>query len=224
MNESVTSTAKETSSLSRAPTFPPGRLGLLTLIGAASGAVPIPFLPGRMVTNVRGALAYDVARQHGLSLSRDARRVLSTADSSDPRRARLIGLATWAAGRLLRRVGPLWVLSPAAAAIETFALGHLLDRYLEEARTHHGIRIETEEALRIRKIIEQSLMQTLSPHVVVPDESRSDNPPGEDQRDDATKLVDWALLSTASAPSYLLRRLDASFDAVVRNLKNTEER
>lgn len=223
MNDSVTSTERGTASLSRAPTFPPGRLGLLTLMGAASGAVPIPFIPSRMVTNLRGAIVYDVARQHGLSLTNDARRVLSMADSNNPRRARIKGLASWAAGRVLRRIGPLWVLSPAVSAIETFALGHLLDRYLEEARTHHSIRIETDEALRIRRIIERSLLQTLSPDVVVAGEGRPDHPPGEDQRDDVTRLVDWALLSTASLPSYLLRRLDAAFDRVLRDLENTEE-
>lgn len=210
--------------LSRAPTFPPGRLGLLTLVGAASGAVPVPFLPSRMVRNVRGAIAYDVARQHGLSLSKDARRILSSADSQNPRRARILGLATWAASRLLRRVGPLWVLSSTASAIETFALGHILDRYLEEARTHHSIRIEAEEALKIRRIIERSLAQTLSPDTVVPPESRPDNPPGEDPRDEVTRLLDWALLSTASFPSYVLRRLDASFERVLRDLENSERR
>jgi phosphate/sulfate permease len=175
-----------------------------------------------MVANVRGAIAYDVARTHGLSLSKDARRILSMTDSQNPRRARILSLATWAASRVLRRIGPLWVLSPTVSAIETFALGHLLDRYLEEARTHHSIRIEAEEALRIRRIIEKSLIQTLSPDTVVPTEGRSGNPPGEDQRDDVTRLVDWALLSTASFPSYVLRRLDAAFDRVLRDLQNSE--
>lgn len=223
MNDAVTSTDQGTTTLSRAPTFPPGRLGLLTILGAASGAVPLPFIPARMLSNVRGAIVYDVARQHGLSLSNDARHVLAVADSTDPRRARLIGLATWAASRLLRRIGPLWVLSPAMAAVETFALGHLLDRYLEEARTGHGIRIEADEAQRIRRIIDRTLVQTLAPDIVVTRDSRADNPPGEDQRDDATRLVDWALLSAASSPAYLLRRLDAAFDRVVREAENAAD-
>ena len=223
MSDAVTSTEQGTTTLSRAPTFPPGRLGLLTILSAASGAVPLPFVPAQMLSNVRGAIVYDVARQHGLSLSKDARRALSVADSTNPRRARLISIATWAASRLLRRVGPLWALSPAAAAIETFTLGHLLDRYLEEARTDHGIRIEADEAKRIRRIIERSLVQTLAPDIVVTRENRADNPPGEDQRDDLTRLLDWALLSAASSPAYLLRRLDAAFDRVIRETKNASE-
>lgn len=218
MNDAVTSMGRGT--LTRAPTFPPGRLGLLTLMGAASGAVPLPFLPDRLISNIRGAVVHDVARQHGLNLSNDARRVLSVANCANPRRARLIGLATWAASRLLRRFSPLWVLSPAASAIETFALGHLLDRYLEEVRSLRGIRIEADEAQRICRIIEKSLAQTLAPDVVVPTDSRADNPPGEDQRDDVTRLLDWALLSTASTPAYLLRRLDAAFDRVIRDADN----
>lgn len=209
-------------SLTRNPTFPPGRLSVLTMVGAASGAVPIPFIPGRMLTNVRGAIAYDVARRHGLSLTTDARRVLAAADSSDPRRAKLIGLASWAAGRILRRFGPLWIVSPAASAIETFALGHLLDRYLEEARTHHSVRIEADEALRIRRIIDKSLLQALSPQISVPQEDRPDNPPGEDQRDELTKLVDWTLLSAASLPSYLLRRLDSAFERILADVRLEE--
>jgi len=176
-----------------------------------------------MVSHVRGAIAHDVARQHGLGLTSDARRILSTASSADPRRARLIGLATWLTSRVLRRVGPLWALSPAAAAIETFALGHLLDRFLEEARSHHGIRIEADEALRIRRIIDKALVLTLTPDIVVPKASRADNPPGEDQRDDMTKLTDWALLSTASSPAYLLRRLDAAFDRAIREAENASQ-
>jgi hypothetical protein len=221
MHDDVTTSAADRA-LSRSPTFPPGRLGLLTVLGAASGSFPLPFVPGRLVANVRGAIAFDVARQHGLNLTKDARRILSMADSADPKRARLIGLASWALRRVLRRVGPLWVLGPGISAIETFALGHLLNRYLEEARVHGSIRIESDEALRIRRIIDQSLLMTLSPDIVVPHEQRPDYPPGDDQRDDLTRILDWTLLSTASFPSYLLRRLDASFERVLRDRKNTE--
>ncbi|OQB15479.1 MAG: hypothetical protein BWY17_02090 [Deltaproteobacteria bacterium ADurb.Bin207] len=205
--------------LSRSPTFPPGRLTLLTALGAASGSLPLPVLPGRLVTNIRGAIAFDVARQHGLSLTAEARRALARASSVDPTRAQLIGIVSWTARRLLRRVSPLWVLAPALSAIETFALGHLMNRYLEEARTHRGIRIETDEARHIRRIVEQSLLKTLSPEIVVSQEPRADYPHG-DERDDLTRLIDWTLLTTASFPSYLLRRLDASFEAVIRESKN----
>jgi len=194
---------------------------MLTTLGALSSAFPLPWVPSRLVTSVRGAIVFDVARQHGLSLTADARQVLSSADSSDPQRSKYIGFASWAVGRLLRYAGPLRLLNPCVSAIETFAMGHLLDRYFEEARIRSSVRIEADEALHIRNLISRSLRMTLAMDLVVPKESRPDQPPGDEQRDDTTRMMDWALLSTASFPSFLLRRLDASFDRVVLDLKNS---
>ncbi|PIE06205.1 MAG: hypothetical protein CSA75_00760 [Sorangium cellulosum] len=196
---------------------------MLSIMGAATNAIPFPFIPSKMVSNVRGAIAYEVARSHGLTITNNARRVLSIAHSTHSRKAQLVGLASWAARRIFRKTGPFWMLSPAAAALETFALGHLLNRYFEEARKNHSVRVECDEALRIRRIIDITLQQTLSPDLVVPKGYRPDNPPGEDPREDITKLLDWALLSTASLPFYLLRRLDASFERVVADLKHEDE-
>ena len=217
MRDDVSPQSVSSASITRSPSSRPGRLSVLSFLGAATGAVPLPFLPSRMVTRVRGAIVYDVTRRHGLSVTNDARHTLAAANSPDPRRARIVGLANWLAGRLLRRLGPMWVLSPAVSAIETYALGHLLDRYLEEVRTGGPIRIQSEEAQRIRVLIDRTLLKCLMPNVVVATDPSPDNPPGEDERDDVTRLVDWTLLSSAAAPSYLLRRLDAAFDEIIRD-------
>jgi len=111
----------------------------------------------------------------------------------------------------------MWVLAPAVSAFETYALGHLLDRYLEEVRTGGPVCVQAEEAQRIRMIVDRTLLKCLMPDVVVPSDSPPDNPPGDDARDDVTRLVDWTLLSSAAMPSYLLRRLDAAFDQVIRD-------
>ena len=208
-------TPSKTNQTIRSATSPTGRLGLLTAFGAVSGTIPLSVVPGQMLKNVRGAIAFDVARHHGLTLTKDARQILSSADSADLTRAQYIGIATWAVGRIVKRAGPLRMLRPTICAVEIFALGHLFSRYLEEARIRRSVRIEADEALHIRRTIDRSLRMSFAVDLILPKEHQPDFPPDDDQRNSFTRLIDWALLSTASLPSYFLRRLDASFDRVV---------
>ena len=63
----------------RAPTS--GRLAILTGLSLAASAIPVPFLPDRVVSRIRGAIAQDVASRHGLSITSDARRILAEASN-----------------------------------------------------------------------------------------------------------------------------------------------
>src|SRR5436190_1198473 len=79
----------DTDRMSPAPSAPPtrsaalgprqlggGRLGTYTVLGAACGVVPLPWIPDATVRRVRGALVHDVTSRHGVSVTPEARTVL----------------------------------------------------------------------------------------------------------------------------------------------------
>jgi len=221
MND-VARASRDAATLARQPRIPPGRLGVLSLLGGASGVVPLPFLPSRMQQRVRGAIVHDVAQRHGLVVTPEARQILAEPDSPDPQRARIRSLANYVAGRILRRLGPVWVLTPALAAIETYALGHLLDRYLDGMRKRSSVRIAASEAHLVRRMIDRSLLRALSPDLPVHNHDAGE-PAVEDLREDFTRLTDGVLLFTASIPAWLLRRLDAAFDLIASETPDLDE-
>src|SRR5580700_7547791 len=55
----------------------PGRVGTYAVLGAAAGSVPLPWLPDAFARRVRGALTQDIAARHGLSITLEARDLLS---------------------------------------------------------------------------------------------------------------------------------------------------
>ncbi len=208
-------TPRDATPLVRTQSLPPGRLGVLSMMGAASGIVPLPVVPTRVQYRIRGAIVHDVAERHCLVLTPEARRILAEPGSPDPQRAQIRGLATFVANLMLRRFGPGWVLAPALAGIETYALGHLFDRYLERARIQNSVRINADEAQVVRLLIDRSLLRIISPDLPVRRENSADDPPGEDLREAFTRLADGILLFSASVPAWLLRRLESAFDAVL---------
>jgi hypothetical protein len=189
-----------------------GRLGVYAALGASAGAVPLPWVPDSLVRRVRGALVHDVAVRHGLSLSRDARDVLCEPAGPDGPRGlvaqtvRFVGLRL--AGRALTRVGPLRLLWPVRNALQTWALGHLLDRYLELGRIERAVRIDAGEARRVRQAVDGALGRALT--VDAPGEEEPTVI--DDQRDAATAFVDGLLGLAAGVPGRLVGRLDAAFD------------
>jgi hypothetical protein len=194
---------------------PPGRLAVLTGLAVAAASIPLPVVPTRLLARIRGAIAHDTVARHGLSLTTDARLILAepAADRPVVRRA-----AEAVALELLRRLRGVGVLAAAGRALEVYALGHLLDRYLATARPTGAARIHAEEARRIRELIHRAVMRTLSPSlnpsvVVLPAGA-------EDLRDELTRWTDTLLLAGAAAPGYLERRLDAAFDDVVKSESN----
>jgi uncharacterized protein (DUF697 family) len=196
------------------PTAPTaGRLAILSGFAVAASAIPIPFVPERLVATVRGSVVQDVASRHGLSLTRDARMVLAQALGESPARLlakRVIGVLS---KTLLKRVGPLGLLTATATSLEVFALGHLFERWIERHRGSPSVRIHEAEARRVRAFIDRATVHALSPSVTARQLPASSAV--EDLRDEMTKYVDAVLLATAGLPGWVVRRLDASFDEVV---------
>lgn len=188
----------------------PGRLGLLTAFAVAASAVPVPIVPDRIVDRVRGAIAHDVASRHGLSLTTEARAVLAAPGNQD--RAMALKAIEMLITTVLRRLGPLGATVLVARGLETYALGHLFDRYLARGRTERGVRIQADEARQVRSLVERALVRAFSPslHPAV----ATLPGPIEDVRDEWTRWTDALLLTTATLPGYLERRLEAAFDQV----------
>ncbi len=194
-----------------------GRLGTYTVLGAATGIVPLPWVPDAMVRRVRGALVHDLTARHGLSLTHEARLVLVEPSGSDGPRGILSQGVTFAVTRVLGRFGPLAVIPPVRSALGTWVLGHLLQRYLETARTQRSVRIDVEEARRVRRAIDQALLYALTTEA---HPSREDRPiPPEDLREGSEPVVDGVLISIASMPGWLSRRLEAAFDEVLSSVR-----
>lgn len=187
-----------------------GRLGSYAVMGAALGTIPLPIVPGALGTRLRGALLYDIARRHGLSLSNEARAILSAPFAPSSLKGTLGHVVGFAADRVLGRLGPLAVLSPLRKGLSAYVLGRLFHRYLSEIRREVALRIDVEEARRIRGAMERALLHAL--RAQVPAEHVETTEP-EDVRDEVTKLTDGLLAAAASLPSWLTRRLDAAFDA-----------
>lgn len=209
-------TSRRTESLGR-PQFGGGRLGTYTMLGAASGVVPLPWVPDAIVRRVRGALVHDLTARHGLSLTPEARAVLIDPSGGDGTKSYVQQGVTFAVTRVLGRFGPLAMLGPFRTALGTFVLGHLLERYLDTARIGRSVRIDVEEARRIRRAIDQALVYALTTE----GKGSRENPPfaPEDLRDQSTQIVDGFLISIASAPGWLVRRLDAAFDETLANIR-----
>jgi hypothetical protein len=197
--------------------FPPdqGRLGAYATFAASVAAIPVPWLPDSLVGRVRGALVHDIAVRHGVSLTRDARDVLAQAsDGNGPRTlasqaVRFLGVRLMI--RALTRVGPIAMVWPLREALRTYALGHLFERYLEIGRTERVVRIDDQEARRVRRAIDQAVIRAVTVEAPAAEEPSAI----DDQRDATTVLVDGLIGLAASMPTRLLHRLDAAFDRLL---------
>ncbi len=205
--------APSSTSVATSPTVPTsGRLAILTGLSAAASAIPLPFLPDRVVLQIRGAIVQDVASRHGLSLTTDARTALAQTAGESPVRQVAKNAIGFLSKTIVKKLGPLAALSTASSAIEVFALGLLFEHYVLHHRASGAVRINAEEAREARHRIDKAVVRALSPNLrpqAVP------LLPGvEDLRDEFTRWVDSALLLGASLPSYVERRLLAAFDEV----------
>ncbi|MSP25198.1 MAG: hypothetical protein EXR75_08540 [Myxococcales bacterium] len=189
-----------------------GRLTMLVCMSMAAGALPIPILPGRILRQLRGALVFDVAGRYGLSLTADARSALVGPVPQDRLRSLLRTGIEIALRRLLRRFVPFAPLGAAATAFEVYALGHLLERYVRSTRRRATLRIQTDEAAALRRAIDEATLRAFhpetSPRPLLLAES------AEDLRDEFTRWLDTVVLTGASLPNYVERRLDAAFDEI----------
>lgn len=195
------------------PSSPPtGRLAVMTAYAVAATTIPIPFLPGRVLVRVRGAVIHDVASRHGLSLTTDARAVLAEPDPES--RTRLVRAAESLARQIFRRLRPLGVIAGASRGVELYALGLLLDRYIRSVRAAGAVRMHLEEARLVRDAIDRALLRALSPSLHPTPVTQGEGV--EDLRDEFTRWIDAVLLTSAALPSYLERRLESAFDEIVR--------
>jgi plasmid stability protein len=186
-----------------------GRLGIYTALGGLTGAVPLPWLPDTLARRVRGALAYDVAARHGLSLTPEARDILAEpSPGGDSPRGLVRQAARFVGRRLLRRVAPIMMLGPARDAVSTFVFGYLFDRYLEQSRDAHTLRLDAAEARELRLAIDGALIHALT----TPPAADGVPSPTEELRDGVTQLIDAVIIGTAGVPEIFLRRLEAAFD------------
>lgn len=194
------------------------RVTVFAVAGAVAGIVPVPVLPRKIVGALRGAMAYDICAQHGLALTKEARDVL--ADPAEPGEIPAVArdAVAYLAARLVRRLSPMaTVVGPARTAFETLAFGRLLDRYLERHRAQGPsariVRIDVDEARRLRKLLDRAAVRALMPglartRLLAPE-------PPEDHRSSLQRAMDGALLGAAGLPEIFGLRLDAAIDDVV---------
>ncbi len=211
--------ATSTIAVSPSSAPPTGRLAVMTAYAGLVTVIPVPFLPDRVLMRVRGAVVHDVAARHGLSLTSDARAVLAEPDSEG--RTKIVRAAEGIARQLLRRLRPLGVLTAASRAVELYALGVLLERYVTHVRADSSVRLHLEEARLVRDAIDRAILRALSPALQPSPLTLSEG--AEDLRDEFTRWIDSLLLTSAALPSYLERRLEAAFDEIVEQtpgLKN----
>lgn len=190
-----------------------GRLAILTGLSLAASAIPVPLVPDRVIYQIRGAIVQDVASRHGLSLTTEGRRALAESSSESPLRDVLKRGLGFLSKTFIKKLSPLSTLLTVGGAADVFVVGHLFERYLERHRSSKIVRVNGDEARAVRKLIETASMRALSPAL------RADPmpllPPVEDMRDEFTRWVDTVILMSAGLPSYLERRLDSAFDAVI---------
>jgi len=190
-----------------------GRLAILTGLSLLASAIPVPFLPSRVVEQVRGAIVQDVAARHGLSLTNEARRIFAESSGESPVRMAARTAFGFVTRTFFKRLAPVSALLSATSAVEVYALGHLFERYVEQHRGSSAVRVHADEARRLRAWIDRAILRAFSPAI---HPTATPLLPGvEDLRDEFTRWLDAALLTAAGLPGYLERRLDAAFDAVV---------
>jgi hypothetical protein len=189
---------------------PIGQFGAFALLGAAAGTVPLPWVPDALARRLRGALVQDITARHGLALTPAARLALSDPGGAKKKRSPFGEALRFLSRKLLVRFGPLALWSPVRAGIETYVLGHLLDRYVSRWRKVVGARMEVAEARMVREAIERAVVRVASPEMELDWPALPLAP--EDSRDELTQAVDGLLRATTTVPSWLLHRLDAAFD------------
>ena len=154
-------------------------------------------------------------------MSTDARLALADTASNDRARAVLRSGVEFMARRLLNRLGPLAPLTAVVGTFEVFALGVLLERYVRRVRPGGTLRMHEAEAQRVRRAINTAVLRMLYPSTKPRRLMLQQS--AEDLRDELTRWIDTFLLTSATIPSYLERRLEAAFDDVVRRSPELRE-
>jgi hypothetical protein len=124
-------------------------------VSAALSRVLPPFVDGPFVRAVRGAMFDRVAKECGVTLTAEARKLLVTLDDPMSARGRVEKGARW----LLTKVVPgLGAVDTTMHLVTTFTAGALLRRYLERRpKTDTGAIVDGFEATRIRRALKVAL-------------------------------------------------------------------
>jgi hypothetical protein len=191
------------------------RLGVYTFLGASVAALPLPWVPDSLLRRIRGALVHDFAVRHGLSLTPEARAIFAEPSGPDGPRGlgsqalRYVGVRL--AVRALARFGPVAAIWPLRDALRTYALGHLFHRYLDVSRSARAVRIDAEEARRVRSAVDGALARSITVEASPAEKQAAI----DDQRDAMTAFIDGVLGLVAGVPDRLVGRLDAAFDELL---------
>src|SRR5271163_1924240 len=170
-----------------------GRISTFAVLGGVAGSVPLPWLPDALARRIRGALAQDIAARHGLSITLEARDLLSEPAGTEGPRSVAGQAMRFVTRRLLGRFGPLGLVPPIRSGLETFVLGHLFARYLDGLRTERAARIEVQEAREVRRAIDRALLLSVSPELHAPHDAAPRAT--EELRDTFTQVVDGVLMT-----------------------------
>ena len=198
--------------MAQAPELGIGRLGTYTVLGAMCATMPLPILPGSLAMRVRGALVHDVCARHALSITPEARRILAKPGLAEGPEGFVGAVVRFATRRVFARLGPLTLIPPIRTGLLTFAIGHLLERYLA-TRQDRSVRIDVDEARKVRAAIERAINLLIS----TPARPEHEMPaPPEELRDQLTQVTDGLVAGIASLPGHVVRRLEAAFDAQIR--------
>jgi hypothetical protein len=188
--------------------------------------VPLPVVPRRIMRALRGALAHDVFARHGISLTHDAREILAEPDAPGTKGSLGRDAFKWLARRTINRFAPLAAFyMPVRGGYDTLAFGRLLERYLEQYRPAgsrgRSLRVEAEEALAIRSIIERAAARAIE--LGLQDQAPEELAAPEDYRGTVQRAIDGMIISASKLPEIVGRRLDTALDEVVGRTHRTSD-
>jgi uncharacterized protein (DUF697 family) len=124
-------------------------------VSAALSRVLPPFVDGPFVRAVRGAMIDRVAKETGVTLTSEARKLLASLEEPLSSRGRVEKGARW----VLARVVPgLSTVDTTVHLVTTFTAGALLKRYFEaRPKSDTGAVVDGFEATRIRRALKVAL-------------------------------------------------------------------
>jgi uncharacterized protein (DUF697 family) len=199
-----------------------GRRGAVGVYAAAAGlaaAMPIPFVDALLAEAARGAAMRRVSARHGVRLTREARRALSSPGKLDGgRQARVVRSV------LSRVLLPLRIANRFEDAVTAFVSASLLDHYLRSADRRPGAPMAEAEAHRVRRAMDAAAVEgVLGTLKRTPEgagyvaSSLAEAFRGSDVEDRTPieRVIDAVLDVFADGPAELVAEVKARFDAAL---------
>ncbi len=197
----------------------PGNVGVYAAAAGLAAALPVPFLDALLAEAARGAAMRRVAARHGVRLTREARRALSSPGRLEGgRQARVVRSI------LSRVLLPIRMANRFEDAIAAFVAASLLDHYLQTSDRRPGSPMAAAEAQRVRRAMDVAALEGVvgalkrtpegAGHVA---SSLADAFRGGDVEDrtPVERVIDGFLDILADGPSELASEVKARFDAVL---------